>query len=73
MTLLQMKQRQNLCRRSLSVNNLGCICRYDNRDQLPKEPACSGFGNVRIVTVEEEQKVPGDYTLTRTDDTLAIL
>ncbi|TRZ19310.1 hypothetical protein HGM15179_007788 [Zosterops borbonicus] len=47
--------------------------RYDNRDQLPKEPACSGFGNVRIVTVKEEQKVPGDYTLTRTDDALAIL
>ncbi|NWX64463.1 ZN692 protein, partial [Promerops cafer] len=41
---------------------------YDNDDQLPKESACSGFGDVRIVTVKEEQEMPGDCTLTRTDD-----
>ncbi|NWZ66153.1 ZN692 protein, partial [Acrocephalus arundinaceus] len=42
---------------------------YDNHEQLPKESACSGFGDVRIVTVKEEQEMPGDCTLTRTDDT----
>ncbi|NXR97678.1 ZN692 protein, partial [Oxylabes madagascariensis] len=41
---------------------------YDNHDQLPKESACSGFGDVRFVTVKEEQEMPGDCTLTRTDD-----
>ncbi|NXQ10291.1 ZN692 protein, partial [Peucedramus taeniatus] len=50
------------------VNILGCICRYDD-DQLSKESACSGFGDVRIVTVKEEREMPGDCTLTRTDDT----
>ncbi|NXO27049.1 ZN692 protein, partial [Cisticola juncidis] len=38
---------------------------YDNHDQLPKE---SGFGDVRIVAVKEEQELPRDCTLTRTDD-----
>lgn len=47
--------------------------RYDNDDQLPKESACSGLGDVRIVTVKEEQEMLQDCTLTRTDDTLVIL
>ncbi|NXP35398.1 ZN692 protein, partial [Leiothrix lutea] len=42
---------------------------YDNRDQLPKESACSGFGDVRIATVKEEREMPEDCTLTRTDNT----
>ncbi|NWH34582.1 ZN692 protein, partial [Chloropsis hardwickii] len=41
---------------------------YDN-EQLPKESACSGFGDGRIVTVKEEREMLGACTLTRTDDT----
>ncbi|NXU34727.1 ZN692 protein, partial [Drymodes brunneopygia] len=41
---------------------------YDN-DQLPKESACSGFGDVRIVTLKEEREMPGGCMLSRTDDT----
>ncbi|NXA83096.1 ZN692 protein, partial [Thryothorus ludovicianus] len=42
---------------------------YDNDDQLLKESACSGFRDVRIVAVKEEQEMLGDCTLTRTGDT----
>ncbi|NWW73845.1 ZN692 protein, partial [Climacteris rufus] len=42
---------------------------YDSDDQLHKESACSGFGDVGIVTVKKEQEEPWDCTLTKTDDT----
>ncbi|NWI79016.1 ZN692 protein, partial [Dryoscopus gambensis] len=50
---------------SASTSLIAADGTYDNDDQLPKESACSGFGDVRIVTVKEEQ----DCTLARTDDT----
>ncbi|XP_041888646.1 uncharacterized protein LOC121666760 isoform X4 [Corvus kubaryi] len=42
---------------------------YDSGDQLLKESACSGFGDVRIVTVKEEEEMLPDCMLTRTADT----
>ncbi|XP_048180003.1 uncharacterized protein LOC125335985 [Corvus hawaiiensis] len=41
---------------------------YDSGDQLLKESACSGFGDVRIVTVKEEEEMLPDCMLTRTAD-----
>ncbi|NXX28063.1 ZN692 protein, partial [Nicator chloris] len=46
---------------------------YGNHDQLSKESACSGFGDLRIVNVKEEREVLGDCTLTRTDETFVML
>ncbi|NWW64240.1 ZN692 protein, partial [Ifrita kowaldi] len=54
---------------SASTSLIAADGTYDSDDQLPKESACSGFGDVRIVTVKEEQEMPQDCTLTRTDDT----
>ncbi|NXA88167.1 ZN692 protein, partial [Melanocharis versteri] len=54
---------------SASTSLIAADGTYDNDDQLPKESACSGFGDVRIVTVKEEQEMLGDCTFTRTDDT----
>lgn len=62
-----------LCSRNVSINNLGCVCRYDNDDHLSKESACSDIGDVRIVTVKEEREMPHDCLSTETDDTLVIL
>lgn len=61
------------CRMNVSVNNWDCICRYDNGDQLCKEPSCSELGDGRIVTVKEEREVPHDCVSTETDDTLVRL
>ncbi|NWX26719.1 ZN692 protein, partial [Notiomystis cincta] len=54
---------------SASTSLIAADGTYDNDDQLPKESACSGFGDVRIVTVKEEQEILEDCTLTRTDGT----
>ncbi|NXU13685.1 ZN692 protein, partial [Pardalotus punctatus] len=54
---------------SASTSLIAADGTYDSDDQLPKGPACSEFGDVRIVTVKEDREVPGDCTLTRTDDT----
>lgn len=61
------------CRRNVSINSLGCICRYDNDGQLSKEPDRSELGDVRIVAVKEEREMPHDCLSTGTDDTLVIL
>ncbi|NWI96156.1 ZN692 protein, partial [Pitta sordida] len=42
---------------------------YDNDDQLPKESAASALGDVRAVTMKEEQESPWDCVLAQTDDT----
>ncbi|KAJ7397116.1 Nuclear prelamin A recognition factor [Pitangus sulphuratus] len=44
---------------------------YDNADQLPKESACSGLGDVRVVTVKEEREAPQDCVLAGADDTVS--
>ncbi|NXA06107.1 ZN692 protein, partial [Sapayoa aenigma] len=54
---------------TVSMDNLGGICGYDNDDQLPKESAGSGLGDVRILTVKEEQEKPRGCVLAETDDT----
>ncbi|NXK93860.1 ZN692 protein, partial [Formicarius rufipectus] len=41
---------------------------YDNAEQLPKESACFGLGDVGVVAVKEEQEMPRDCALAETDD-----
>ncbi|XP_068888362.1 uncharacterized protein [Aphelocoma coerulescens] len=54
---------------SASTSLIAAEGTYDNGDQLLKESACSGFGDVRIVTVKEEEEMLPACLLTRTADT----
>ncbi|NWW91900.1 ZN692 protein, partial [Rhynochetos jubatus] len=42
---------------------------YDSDDHLSKASACSGIGDVSIMTVKEEREMPHDCSSAETDDT----
>ncbi|NXI00729.1 ZN692 protein, partial [Pachycephala philippinensis] len=54
---------------SASTSLIAADGTYDNDVQLPKESACSGFRDLRTVTLKEEEEMLRDCTVAWTDDT----